>query len=80
MPRFYFDVDDGRMIVEDDEGSDLPDLPAAEAEARQALGDLARDILRVSTPAPILSINIRDHLGKQLLSVSLTYSVAPAPA
>lgn len=68
------------MIVEDDEGSELPDLPAAEAEARQALGDLARDILRVSTPAPTPSINIRDHLGKPLLSVSLTNSVAPAPA
>jgi hypothetical protein len=41
MPRFFFHMRDGDWLVEDPEGSELPDLEAARAKA----ADLARDYL-----------------------------------
>jgi hypothetical protein len=43
MPRYYFDIRDGESIAVDEEGLELPDLTAAEVEAAQSLGDLAKD-------------------------------------
>lgn len=33
MPRFFLHIDDGTQRIEDEEGSDLPDLAAARDEA-----------------------------------------------
>ena len=44
MPRFYFDIRDGAKLNTDEEGIDLPDLPAAKSEATHSLADLTRDI------------------------------------
>ncbi len=33
MPRFYFHIRDGDTLIEDHDGSDLPDLEAARSEA-----------------------------------------------
>ena len=42
MPLFFFDVIKGTGLAEDDEGQDLPDLPAARAVAIEG----ARSIIR----------------------------------
>lgn len=41
MPRFFFHIRDGATLIEDPDGSDLPDLAAAHEEAVQG----ARSIL-----------------------------------
>ncbi len=41
--RFYFDTDDGKTAIEDDEGIELDGLEAARIQAQSALADLGRD-------------------------------------
>jgi len=36
MPRFFLHIDDGTQRIEDEEGSELPDLAAAHEEALAA--------------------------------------------
>lgn len=36
MPRFFLHIDDGTQRIEDEEGSELPDLAAAREEALAA--------------------------------------------
>ena len=40
MGRFYFHLSDGEEITLDEEGTELPDLSAAEGEAVQAAREL----------------------------------------
>ena len=40
MPRFFLHIDDGTQRIEDDEGSELPDLSAAREEALGAARQL----------------------------------------
>ena len=40
MPRFFLHIDDGTQRIEDEEGSDLPDLAAARNEALHAARQL----------------------------------------
>ena len=42
MPRYFFNMDDGRTAI-DNEGSDLPDLKAAQEEALVTTADMMRD-------------------------------------
>lgn len=47
MPRFFLHIDDGTQRIEDEEGSDLPDLATARIEALSAARQLwAAAILR----------------------------------
>ena len=40
MPRFFLHIDDGTQRIEDEEGSELPDLSAAREEALNAARQL----------------------------------------
>ena len=40
MPRFFLHIDDGTLRIEDEEGSELPDLTAARNEALRAARQL----------------------------------------
>ena len=42
MPLFYFNIRDGRTMV-DDVGTELPNLPAARQEALRASGEILRN-------------------------------------
>jgi hypothetical protein len=43
MPRYFFDLNDGRKIIPDLEGTDLPDDDSARAHAAQVARELARN-------------------------------------
>lgn len=43
MPKFHFHVDDGTLVADGD-GTDLPDLEAAQSEAVKAAGELLREL------------------------------------
>jgi hypothetical protein len=62
MGRYYFDVRNGRQLAIDEEGSILPNLGAVQEEAACALGDLARDMLRLQS-GQHLAIEVRDASG-----------------
>ena len=43
MPRFFFDVHDGASVL-DEEGTELPDVYAAQAAAIRTAGEILRDL------------------------------------
>lgn len=46
MPRYYFNIRSSEGLIEDPDGTDLPDLDTARTEARQAARDLLASLLR----------------------------------
>jgi hypothetical protein len=65
MPRYYFELTDGRGLLVDDEGVELPHADAALEEGVKALVAMVRDRHRRLDSASIqaLAINVRDELG-----------------
>ena len=43
MPRYFFNLKDGRRIVPDPEGTELPDEDSARTHARQVVWELTRN-------------------------------------
>lgn len=64
MRRYYFDLRDGKGLTIDDEGYELPDLPAVQWEAVLSLVDQSRDtskgFIELMTD---LAIEVRDDAG-----------------
>lgn len=71
MPRFYFNVRDGRDFDEDEEGVELPDLEAARAEAFATVEEL-RDEL--GPDAARIELEITDDTGRRVLTVPFARS------
>jgi hypothetical protein len=71
MPRYYLHIRDEGRLVEDPDGSDLPDLEAARAEALEG----ARNILAAKVKAGKLiddqRFEITDETGAVLAVVPL---------
>jgi hypothetical protein len=42
MARYFFDVEDGRLVVADEEGHELPGIEDAESAALALLADLVK--------------------------------------
>ncbi|QDP25446.1 DUF6894 family protein [Bradyrhizobium cosmicum] len=77
MPRYYFDLLDGDILAVDEEGVELPNLPAAQAEAARSLADMARDAVHDSMAAVDrrdLAIEVRDADGP-VMQVKFTFEV-----
>ena len=65
MTRYYFDLlDDGNSAV-DEEGLELANLGAVQAEAAKALADMARDALHSADGLTRrqMAIEVRDESG-----------------
>jgi hypothetical protein len=60
VPLYFFNTKDNGTLVEDEVGSELPDLEAAKAQAAMALVELARDVLPGSTRRT-LTVEVRDE-------------------
>ena len=74
MPRYFFDSRDGDDLAADSEGTELPDLTSAQAEAVATLAELARDALpgfREKRHA----ILVRDESGRDRLELNLRFEV-----
>ena len=67
MQRFFFDFADAPP---DDEGSHLPSLEAAEAEAKATLLRAAAD-----DGLPEAAVSVRDEAGQRLLEIRLSIVV-----
>lgn len=70
MPRYFFDTDNGDLLVQDDEGIELPDAEAARTIGIAALPDMLRDRLPDSDRRTF-AVQVRDECGTILYSASL---------
>lgn len=77
LPRFYVDTFSRHRAVPDTDGIDLPDTFALEDYMRRALADIARD---EGNRCDSFSAFARDEAGHQILTLTITFSVAIPPA
>ncbi|CAA2159890.1 hypothetical protein MBRA_05070 [Methylobacterium brachiatum] len=70
MPRYFFDVMDGDLIV-DSEGVDLPDVRAAHDKAIKALPDITKSYLSDKQKQEV-SVTMRDESGRPMFRATLT--------
>ena len=65
MPRYYFDLSDSAGLIVDDEGLELRDLDAVQAEAARALGGMVWDAGRIfkGSKAHQMVIDVRNDAG-----------------
>ncbi|TYL72552.1 DUF6894 family protein [Bradyrhizobium cytisi] len=71
MGRFYFHLRAGDEITLDEEGTELPDLPAAEGEAVLAARELLAEAIKSGTPDVSEVLVITDEVGRPLGTVPL---------
>ena len=75
MPHFYFHFRQGEKII-DDEGLDLPDLAAAQAEALKSIREIVAERVLTGDDFPD-SIVITDADGKEITSVTVASVLPP---
>jgi hypothetical protein len=74
VPRFYFDIDDGKVFLEDMDGLELASIEEAKAEGQKALAEVAKDALPDGDHRDFQA-TIRGENGEQLLRVKLLLRV-----
>jgi hypothetical protein len=75
MPRFYFHVCDGNGFTEDEEGLELPSVPAARAKAINGLRDLLAGELRRGALNMAWFIEIEDENRQLVMTVPFSEAV-----
>jgi hypothetical protein len=68
---YHFHIRDHGTLIRDEEGSELPDLAAAQAEARASSQDLMIEELKCGINSPDRSIEITDADGRLLESMAV---------
>ncbi|MBM6595073.1 DUF6894 family protein [Microvirga pudoricolor] len=82
MPRFYFDVREGRRFAPDTEGSEFESLDAAEHKAATVAADIGRDMLPKGDARQI-TVEMKNERHQRLLTVTVSmeiHRVVPEPA
>ncbi|MGE0668008.1 MAG: hypothetical protein AB7O49_15740 [Sphingomonadales bacterium] len=72
MARYYFDIDDGDVATEDDDGTELQDLAEARHHAIAVLPNLARDVLPNGDRREF-KVTLRDASGRRVFRASLMF-------
>ena len=78
MPAYYFRIQTGDHVVEDEEGSPHPDLQAARAYAVMAARELLAAVIRWGEEIPPDRVIVIDEEERELLTV-FTTEVLPDP-
>ena len=76
MPVYYFHVRDGELLLEDKDGTNLPNMDAALAEARASAREIAADSLKANEAIDSRKIEIVDGEGKVVGTISIREVVA----
>lgn len=71
MPRFFFNVRDGAILIEDHNGSDFSGLEDAKEEAIQAAAARAKGRL-ASADARDVTVEVRDAQGEQVFTATVS--------
>ena len=72
MPAYYFRLQTGDRVVEDEEGAHHPDLQAARAYAVMAARELLAAAIRYGEETPPDCVIVIDKEGRELLTVFTT--------
>lgn len=72
MPKYFVDLQDGDVVHEDDEGSDLSSVEDARKEAINTLSLIAKDELPDGEHREFIAI-VRDAGGTALYRATLTF-------
>ena len=70
MPSYYFHIRDGDRLIEDPDGSELPNLEAARAEAFAAAREAIAEQIRMGKSVGGRSFEIADEAGRVLATVT----------
>ena len=71
MPLFHFNLNDG-TCAPDKDGTDLPNVQTAKIEAVKHAAELMRDDPREIWENGALKVDVTDHGGHKLFSVTVT--------
>lgn len=63
MPRYYFHIREGSVLIPDDEGLNLTDAESAMREARESARDFVVDALMMRRAVGDQKIEVADNLG-----------------
>jgi uncharacterized protein DUF6894 len=75
MAVYYFDLRDGDAFAVDDQGMELRDVEAAQAEAARSLAGIAWDVMRFTgAQAQQMTIEVRDVHGP-VMDVKLGFAI-----
>jgi hypothetical protein len=69
MQRFYFNILSEAGVLEDLEGTELPDLEAARLEAIEDARQLMSDAVRIGYDIASRSVEVRNEAGAMVLLV-----------
>jgi hypothetical protein len=72
MAMFYFHIQRGDLLVEDQEGSDLADLAEAREEALEAARDILAEAIRSGNDWAEKAFVITDVQGRRLMTMPMT--------
>jgi hypothetical protein len=79
MPRYYFNIIAGDGIREDLEGTELPSLEDANAEAIEDARTLMSDAVLLGQDISSRRVEICNEAGDVLLTVSFKDAIKPVP-
>ncbi|MGU3417012.1 DUF6894 family protein [Methylobacterium sp. D54C] len=79
MPRFYFNVHDGKSGL-DALGTDLPDLATARTEAVRLAGEILRDEAQHIVHDDDWRLEVTDHRGLVLFQMAVLLIESPVPS
>lgn len=71
MARFYFHLKTGDTLVEDQDGSELPDSEAARMEALIGARELWAEAIKAGSDVQVDAFVIADQDGRHVLSLPL---------
>ncbi|NBJ09332.1 DUF6894 family protein [Microvirga arsenatis] len=74
MPRYYFDIDDGKRFTQDLHGLELDGIEAAKAVAQNTLTEIAKD-LPPDGDQRDFDATVRDRAGQPVLRIRLLLRV-----
>lgn len=77
MPTFHFHIRVGGHLFEDPDGSDLPDLGAARAEALAAVREAVAEQIKTGEAVGGQSFEITDEAGRVLATVTYRDAFRP---
>jgi predicted N-acetyltransferase YhbS len=69
MPRYYFHIHRPEGTLEDDEGSDLPNIDAVREEAITAVREIVAERVRRGDDADGDELRVADDSGRVVLTV-----------
>lgn len=73
MPRYFFDINDGTVVLDQD-GTDCADLEEACLQAKRLLPDLARDEVPRDGDRRTFSVLVSDEERCAVYSATLTFT------